>query len=36
MYPKLVENFNQEQFALQNVLVILGQLQKNVSKVSGN
>ena len=36
MYPKLVQNFNQLPFALQNVLVILGELWKKVSKFSGN
>ena len=36
MYPELGENLNYAQFDLQKVLVILGQLRKKVSKLSGN
>ena len=36
MYPELGENLNQEHFALQNVLVVPGQLREKESKFSGN
>ena len=36
MYPELGENLNYAHFDLQRVLVILGQLRKKASKLSGN
>ena len=36
MYLKLDENLNQAHFALQRVVVILGQLREKVSQFNGN